>query len=104
MTSGERLASRGLDVHLRVPLFSLLYRFRCRITSVINTPALTAFTYVTLAGHPEQGFETFIVRPAPSGGTEISIRTISRPVARVFPRLAQAAQGSAIGRYGGALR
>ncbi|MDX2357968.1 DUF1990 domain-containing protein [Dietzia sp. PP-33] len=38
----------------------------CEVTAVIDRPDARGFTYRTLPGHPERGWETFLVRRDPA--------------------------------------
>lgn len=92
----------GAVVELRIPVLGPLIPIRCRVTSVIETPRMAGFAYVTLDGHVEEGFEWFGVRRRESGGAEVTVRSISRParwLPRRLPTLARTAQDNATGRY-----
>lgn len=49
----------GTDVVLWTRTVGLTLVFACRITEVFDDPHQFGFTYATLPGHPEEGFETF---------------------------------------------
>ena len=49
----------GNDVVLWTRTLGLTLVFACRITDVVDEDASFGFTYATLPGHPEEGFETF---------------------------------------------
>lgn len=68
----------GNDVVLWTRVLGLALVFACRITDVYDTDAAFGFTYATLPGHPEQGFETFRVE---FDGTEVRLHITgeSRP-------------------------
>lgn len=49
----------GTDVVLWTRTLGLTLVFACRIIEVFDDPNQFGFTYATLPGHPEEGFETF---------------------------------------------
>lgn len=49
----------GTDVVLWTRTLGLSLVFACRITEVFDDEQQFGFTYATLPGHPEEGFETF---------------------------------------------
>jgi uncharacterized protein (UPF0548 family) len=51
----------------------------CRVTDVVDEPGRFGFTYVTLAGHPEQGEETFEAHLDGDGAVHAVIAARSRP-------------------------
>jgi uncharacterized protein (UPF0548 family) len=54
--------------------------FSCRVHDVVEEPDRFGFTYVTLPGHPEQGWETFTVRRDPATGeVTFEIDVVWRP-------------------------
>jgi len=51
----------------------------CRIVAVVDDPDAFGFAYGTVAGHPERGEESFVVRLRPDGRVTFTVRAISRP-------------------------
>ena len=50
----------------------------CRIEQVINEPGAFGFVYATLPGHPERGYESFIVAQE-DGEVRFHIDAVSKP-------------------------
>lgn len=50
----------------------------CRVTSVIDEPTRFGFTYATLPGHPERGYESFVVELV-DDDVVFRIEAVSRP-------------------------
>jgi uncharacterized protein (UPF0548 family) len=59
----------------------------CRVVYVVDEPRRRGFAYGTIAGHPFQGEEAFVVEWAEDDGVFFSIRAFSRP-ATALVRLA----------------
>lgn len=80
---------------------------RCEVTDVIERPGARGFTYRTLPGHPERGWETFIVRhDAATDAVRLTITAESEPaslLARIGAPVAHAEQDRITGRYLAAL-
>ena len=51
----------------------------CRIVAIVDEPAAFGFAYGTVAGHPERGEESFVVRLHSDGTVTFTVRAISRP-------------------------
>jgi uncharacterized protein (UPF0548 family) len=51
----------------------------CRIVAVVDERDAFGFAYGTLAGHPERGEESWVLRHGPDGGVTLTVRAISRP-------------------------
>ena len=46
---------------------------------MVDEPAAFGFAYGTVAGHPERGEESFVVRLCPDGRVTFTVQAISRP-------------------------
>jgi len=51
----------------------------CRIVAVVDDPDAYGFAYGSVAGHPERGEESLVVRLRPDGRVTFTVRAISRP-------------------------
>ena len=74
----------------------------CRIVNVIDQHDCCGFAYGTLAIHPEQGEESFIVTRGADDSIVFEITAVSRPrhlLARACPPVARRLQRSATSRY-----
>jgi uncharacterized protein (UPF0548 family) len=80
----------------------------CEVTDVIDRPDARGFTYRALPGHPERGWETFLIRHDPgSGAVTLSLTGESAHAtlaARVGAPVARAEQARITRRYLAALR
>lgn len=80
----------------------------CEVTEVIDRPDARGFTYRALPGHPERGWETFVV--SHDRGTDLVRLTITAEsehatlLARLGAPLARAEQDRITRRYLAALR
>ena len=82
------------------PLGALLAT--CRIVRVLDEPHRFGFAYGTLALHPEQGEESFLVQRDQSGSVVVTVRAVSRPriaAARLAPPLARLASAGYVRVY-----
>jgi uncharacterized protein (UPF0548 family) len=86
MAASERAAA-GTDVVVGQPMGPLLVLAPCRIDEVFDEPGRGGFRYVTLPGHPEVGFEEFIVEMSGTGEVWFVARPVSKP-ASLLMRLA----------------
>lgn len=81
---------------------------RCQVTEVIDRPGARGFTYRTLPGHPERGWETFVVHHDPAtDGVRLTITAESSHaslLARIGAPIARAEQDRITSRYLTALR
>lgn len=64
----------------------------CRIERVVDDPMVYGFTYATLPGHPEQGFESFTVSRSDNDAVTFSIEASSRPAGWVMSALSPVAR------------
>jgi uncharacterized protein (UPF0548 family) len=55
----------------------------CRVIAVVDEPHRWGFTYRTLAGHPEEGEESFEVELLDDGGVRFTVSARSRPGSRL---------------------
>ena len=80
----------------------------CEVTTVVDRPDARGFTYRALPGHPEAGWETFLVEHDPATGTvRLRIEAESAHatlIARLGGPIARAEQNRLTRRYLDALR
>lgn len=96
-----RPACTGDSVVVGVPFGPLAWAAPCRVLEVVERADRVAFTYATLAGHPEHGVERFTMRGTADGVT-FEVEAVSRPslaVVRVLPRPAEWIQARVTERY-----
>ena len=53
----------------------------CRVIDVVDSPAEIGFVHAALVGHPQRGFESYVVRRHPDGTVTLDIRVVWRPAA-----------------------
>jgi len=70
----------GLRVRLSIGVGPIMIPAPCEVITVIDTDDEAGFAYGTLAGHPEQGEEAFLVRVTDEGTVVGSVAAFSRPV------------------------
>ncbi len=93
---GNPFVAPGDTVLLGVPFGPFRVKAPARVVYVIDEPKRKGFAYGTIAGHPENGEEAFIVDQTDDGSVWLEIRAFSRPASRfwwfVYPvlRLSQA--------------
>jgi uncharacterized protein (UPF0548 family) len=68
----------GSVVGLVTRKLGLWLLFACRVESVIDEPERFGFVYATLPGHPEDGYESFVV-VLRGGDVVFEIDAVSRP-------------------------
>lgn len=71
---------------LRLTVGPLQLRVPVRVVAVVDEPTRQGFVYGTLAGHPEQGEESFVVELESDGTVMFGLRAFSR-AGRWFTRL-----------------
>ncbi|MEO6651107.1 MAG: DUF1990 domain-containing protein [Ilumatobacteraceae bacterium] len=74
----------------------------CRVIRVIDETDRSGFVYGTLAEHPEQGEESFVVVRDTDGTVTFEVVAVSRPrhpLARLAPPAARLLQRRAVDRY-----
>ncbi|WP_307844658.1 DUF1990 family protein [Actinotalea solisilvae] len=79
-------AAVGVDVEVALPLGPLRVRALDRVVAVVDEPDRRGFAYGTLAGHPEQGEEAFVVTIDGDDVVRLEIRAFWRSV-RWYSRL-----------------
>ena len=109
VTDGPATTGRLVTLRPRSgPAAWLRITARCEVTEVIDRPTARGFTYHSLPGHPEHGWETFTVRhDAATNQVRLSITAESSHaslVARIGAPVARAEQDRITRRYLGALR
>ncbi len=80
----------------------------CRVVSVIDEPAAFGFVYATLPDHPEEGYESFVVRhdEREADAVVFTIEAVSRPgvpIVRIGAPITQLLQRRAAHAYLAAL-
>ena len=97
----EGPAGPGETVVLGMRLAGVWTLAPCRVGDVVDEDGQIGFTYVTLAGHPEQGVEQFLfVREG--GAVRFEVRAVSRPAfwgSRLAPFAARRVQSDVTDRY-----
>lgn len=78
MVTADGPAHLGTRAVLTLAAGPLQFRAPVQVNEVIDTPAARGFTYVALAGHPEEGWETFLVERSDDVVT-FTVRARSRP-------------------------
>lgn len=95
IAAGETLA-------LAIPVGPISVTATCRIIDVVDEPDRYGFTYSTLAHHPEDGEESFMVTRHRDGAADITVTAVWRPAIianHVCPPLTRFLQDRAINRY-----
>jgi uncharacterized protein (UPF0548 family) len=94
--------TKGALIVQRFPLGWLAAEAAVRVADTwdrrVDTSRSAGFRYITLAGHPERGVETFEVRLQPGGRVTVTIRARSEPgslATRIGRRVARRLQVSA---------
>jgi uncharacterized protein (UPF0548 family) len=77
--AAEPRAAAGGDVVIGMPLGPLLVLAPCRVAAVFDEPRRGGFRYLTLPGHPEIGFEEFVVERSDNDEVWFTARPVSRP-------------------------
>ena len=72
--------TQGDRVKLSIGVGPIMIPAPCEIITVIDSDREAGFAYGTLAGHPEQGEEAFLVRMTDQGTVVGSVAAFSRPV------------------------
>lgn len=95
-------AHPGTTVIVGLPIGPALILAPCRVTEVFDSSARGGFRYVTLPGHPEEGFEEFIVERSADDEVQFVVRPVSRPgsaLIRFAGPVGRLLQRRATGRY-----
>jgi len=87
---GLGLIAPGLTAVLGAPFGPFRVRAPVRVVYVIDEPMRKGFAYGTLAGHPENGEELFVVERTADGSVWLVIRAFSRPATRGWRLVAPA--------------
>jgi uncharacterized protein (UPF0548 family) len=70
--------TEGQTVALAIGLGPVFVLAPCRVISTVDTGDAYGFTYATLPGHPEEGEESFVVRPD-GDRVVFDVTALSRP-------------------------
>jgi uncharacterized protein (UPF0548 family) len=88
---GNPIVAPGETAVLAIPFGPFTVKAPARVVYVIDEPNRKGFAYGTIAGHPEDGEESFIVDRTEDGSVWLEIRAFSRPANRgwwlVYPVL-----------------
>lgn len=71
--------SPGAVSLFRIPFGPLRPAVLCRVFAVIDEPGRAGFGHGALVGHPQSGWESFVVERCSDGSLEMCIRVIARP-------------------------
>lgn len=82
VTAPDRDLAPGDVAVMRIGLWP--WDVPCRVTYVVDEPAVRGFAYGTLRGHPERGEEAFLVERDPDGSVWLRVRAFSRPASWIF--------------------
>ena len=58
-----------------------LHQVHGAVVDVVDSPAEIGFVHAALVGHPQRGFESYVVRRHPDGTVTLDIRVVWRPAA-----------------------
>ncbi len=76
---GTELLAPGDSAWLIVPIGPFGIKAPVRVIYVVDEPDRHGFAYGTIAGHPEDGEERFVVERKPDGSVWLTISSFSRP-------------------------
>ena len=71
----------GVISQFRIPFGPLRPMVTCRVFTVVDEPRLAGFAHEAIRGHPQSGWESFLVDKGPAGEVTLSVRVVSRPSA-----------------------
>jgi uncharacterized protein (UPF0548 family) len=74
-------AEVGVVSQFRIPFGPLRPTVTCRVFAVIDEPDVAGFAHEAIRGHPQSGWESFLVERAGNGELTLRIRVVSRPSA-----------------------
>jgi uncharacterized protein (UPF0548 family) len=100
-------AREGTTVVIGLPIGPALILAPCRVTEVFDSRDRAGFRYVTLPGHPEDGFEEFVVERSADDEVCFVVRPVSRPgsmLTRLAAPVSRLIQRRAARRYLAACR
>lgn len=95
-------AAVGVNVVVGLPVGPVMVLAPCRVTEVFESPERSGFRYVTLPGHPEIGYEEFLVERATDGAVWLVVQPVSQPgsaLVQLGGPLSRAVQARAGRRY-----
>ncbi len=96
------LIRTGETLALAIPVGPISISATCRIVDVVDEPNQYGFTYATLAHHPEDGEESFVVICHDDGSVNVTVTAVWRPATvanHVCPPLTRFLQNRAINQY-----
>jgi uncharacterized protein (UPF0548 family) len=70
--------SVGVVSRFRIPFGPLRPMVTCRVFSVVDEPRLAGFAHEAIRGHPQSGWESFLVDKGPGGEVTLSVRVVAR--------------------------
>jgi uncharacterized protein (UPF0548 family) len=83
VSASARTAVPGAVVILGLGIGWLRLQAPCRVVYVVDEPRRRGFAYGTLAGHPENGEEAFMVEPHNDDTVSLTVTAFSRPATRL---------------------
>ena len=66
----------------RIPFGPIRPAVSCRVFEVVDEPSRGGFGHGSLVGHPQQGWESYVVHLERSGAVRLRIRVTAKPAAR----------------------
>jgi uncharacterized protein (UPF0548 family) len=81
---GVELLAPGDSAWLIVPIGPFGIRAPVRVIYVIDEPNRRGFAYGTIAGHPEDGEERFVVERRDDGSVWLTVSSFSRPASKLW--------------------
>ena len=66
----------------RIPFGPVRPVVSCRVFAVLDSETQAGFGHGALVGHPQQGWESYVVTLGPTGVVRLTIRVTARPAAR----------------------
>jgi uncharacterized protein (UPF0548 family) len=82
--SGTELLAPGDSAWLVVPVGPFAIRAPVRVIYIVDEPDRRGFAYGTIAGHPEDGEERFIVERKGDGSVWLTVASFSRPSSKFW--------------------
>ncbi|PRY65007.1 uncharacterized protein (UPF0548 family) [Glaciihabitans tibetensis] len=68
----------GVVSQFRIPFGPLRPMVTCRVFSVVDEPRLAGFAHEAIRGHPQSGWESFLVELGADGDVTLRVRVVSR--------------------------
>ena len=71
----------GAVSRFRIPFGMLRPQVTCRVFEIVDEPRLAGFAHGAIRGHPQSGWESYLVEYTDEGSVILHIRVVSRPAA-----------------------